>query len=765
MPAPAPAPLPALTRGIPIAEVATQAESALITLRGIDADVSSDRVTPVIADELPVLTRETDARLDETARILTSNPSLQTLHSLEGDWTGVAENLDAWKRDLDRRQEALKGQVERLRELQTTWQDTRERAALRHRFEVLPRVDAVLEAITKTSTDVQARQLQVWTLLKGVDEQQARVIEEQASIQQAIDQAFNRLLVRDGPPIWSALLQAGDGRSIAQAGQGSFTAQINGLRAYAWRWKMRFLLHALLAAVLWFILYQVCKRITSWAGDDPGAAGAMRVFEAPLATALVLTLLLSTWVYPQMPRLLWASLGAAALVPTIFILRRITERHLFPILNALVVFYFVDQLRVVAAGTPLLARMLFLVEMLGAGLFLLWFLRKEPVPPIAAGLAGRPQRVIRFAAKIFLGVCGVAFLANALGFIALGDFIGDGTLGSAYLAVILYATLKIADGLVFIALRGRPFVYLGMVRRHAPLIRHRVVWFLQWVAYVMWAVGTLELFSLRAPLFAAVKHGLDAQLSIGSLQFTPGNVLSFCITVWAAFLLSRFVQFVLEEDVYPHFPLPSGLPYAISKMIHYVILLLGFFVALAALGQDMTKFTILAGAFGVGLGFGMQNIVNNFVSGLILLFERPIKVGDLVEIGGTTGVVRRIGIRASIIRTRDSSEIIVPNGNLISNQVTNWTLSNRQRGIEIPVSVASGSDPAKVIRLLEEVAAKHPRIASDPKPEAVFTKFGADAFSFELHAWTNHADEWVQIRSELALAINQALVRENIPIK
>ncbi len=136
-------------------------------------------------------------------------------------------------------------------------------------------------------------------------------------------------------------------------------------------------------------------------------------------------------------------------------------------------------------------------------------------------------------------------------------------------------------------------------------------------------------------------------------------------------------------------------------MLHYVILLLGFFVALGALGIDLTKVTILAGAFTVGIGFGLQNVINNFVSGLILLFERPIKVGDVIEVGGNVGEVSRIGIRASVIRTADGSEVIVPNGSLISSQVTNWTFSDRQRAVEVSVNVVGGTDPQRVVELLK----------------------------------------------------------------
>jgi small-conductance mechanosensitive channel len=128
------------------------------------------------------------------------------------------------------------------------------------------------------------------------------------------------------------------------------------------------------------------------------------------------------------------------------------------------------------------------------------------------------------------------------------------------------------------------------------------------------------------------------------------------------------------------------IPQAISTMVHYALLLLGFFVGLAVLGVDLTKVTILAGAFTVGVGFGLQTVINNFVCGLILLFERPIKVGDVIQIDSDIGEARRIGIRACIIRTTDGSEIIVPNASIIANKVTNWTLSDRYRAIEIPVA-------------------------------------------------------------------------------
>ena len=247
-------------------------------------------------------------------------------------------------------------------------------------------------------------------------------------------------------------------------------------------------------------------------------------------------------------------------------------------------------------------------------------------------------------------------------------------LRSVYVAALLYTAMRILEGLIIIALQVPPLSSLRVVSLHRPMLQRRMCRILEFLAILLWLNLMLNFFGLLTPLIATIKAALNASIAIGSLSISLGGILAFLIAIWASFLISKFLRFLLEEDIYRHFRLASGIPYAISTMLHYVILLVGFFIALGALGIDLTKITILAGAFSVGVGFGLQNVINNFVSGLILLFERPIKIGDVIEVSGNVGEVRRIGIRASIIRTADGSEVIVPNGSLISSQVTNWTL-------------------------------------------------------------------------------------------
>jgi small-conductance mechanosensitive channel len=204
-------------------------------------------------------------------------------------------------------------------------------------------------------------------------------------------------------------------------------------------------------------------------------------------------------------------------------------------------------------------------------------------------------------------------------------------------------------------------------------------------------------------------------------------------------------------------------PYAISTTVNYAVLLLGFFLAVSAAGLDLTRITVLVGAFGVGIGFGLQNIFNNFISGLILLFERPIEVGDEIRIGDASGIVRRIGIRASRIRQWDNSEIIVPNSKLISENVKNWTMTAGKRGIEVPVSVNHGPDINQVVALLVQTAKSNPLVADEPPPQVLLGDIAPPpTLNFRLRAWTAQADKVTRIASDLAVAVGKALADADV---
>jgi small-conductance mechanosensitive channel len=253
---------------------------------------------------------------------------------------------------------------------------------------------------------------------------------------------------------------------------------------------------------------------------------------------------------------------------------------------------------------------------------------------------------------------------------------------------------------------------------------------------------------------------VEYKLALGTIEIAVGAVFSFIIILVIVFVLARLVRIFLEMEVFPRLRLPRGVPGAISMMVRYTIIGFGFFLAISAIGVDLGKFGLLAGAMGVGLGFGLRNIIENFVSGLILIFERPIQVGDTVEVGDVFGNVEKIGIRSSTVKTFDGSEVIVPNANLISNQVSNWTMSDQRRRIQLPVKVAFGNNPHKTLELLLKVAREHQGVLEFPEPMATFNGFGDNFLDFTLYYWIS--ENILQTKSEIALGVHDIIKEAGI---
>ena len=251
---------------------------------------------------------------------------------------------------------------------------------------------------------------------------------------------------------------------------------------------------------------------------------------------------------------------------------------------------------------------------------------------------------------------------------------------------------------------------------------------------------------------------------IGNISISLGNIIFFIISIWLSVAVARFVKFILEGDVLPKFNLPRGVPGTISILSSYLIIGLGIIIAVVGAGIDLNSFALLAGALGIGIGFGLQDIVMNFISGLILIFERPIQIGDAVQVEELSGRVQHIGIRSSTIKTWEGAEVIVPNGNLISNKLINWTLSDHRRRIDIKIGVAYGTDVNLVMETLLECAKINDKILTSPPPYVLFNDFGESSLDFELRCWTADFALWIEIRSDLRIAVEKAFREKKIEI-
>jgi len=443
-----------------------------------------------------------------------------------------------------------------------------------------------------------------------------------------------------------------------------------------------------------------------------------------------------------------------ALVPMIRLVRPMVNEAVASVIYSLGFLFTVDNLRQ-AAGIPVVGQAVLVVESLGGIILLVWSGQHYRRFVMQRAESSRVI-LLSLARWLVLVVLVVALVAGAAGYMRLARLLTPGVLAGGVMALASLAYLRVVSGVVAVALRLWPLRLLRMVEHHRDLIERRVHHLLFWTALIGWLVRYLNYLGLLDSAWALGQAVLTTKVERGTLSFSVGNVLEFLLTVTFAYLLSRFLRFFLQEDCYPRIDLAPGLSYAVSSLLNYIIVALGFVAGFAVMGVDYSKVSVMAGAFGVGIGFGLQSIVNNFVSGLILLFERPVHVGDAVQLGNLQGRIRRIGIRASVVRTLQGAEIIVPNAQLITEQVTNWTLTDQLRRLDLAVGVNYSAAPKKVIEVLEGVARAHPKVLTDPAPRALFTSYGDSSINFELRAWTEYTDS-IQTHSDLAVAVYDAV--------
>jgi small-conductance mechanosensitive channel len=244
----------------------------------------------------------------------------------------------------------------------------------------------------------------------------------------------------------------------------------------------------------------------------------------------------------------------------------------------------------------------------------------------------------------------------------------------------------------------------------------------------------------------------------GSGDVTVAALLKLVAWVGAVVILERILRQRALTRLLARTPLPPGSQFGIARIFGYAFLTLGIYLGLQFAGIDVGSLAIIAGAIGVGIGFGLQNIVSNFVSGIIILIERPISLGDRVEVGGTAGDVAKISLRSTTVVTNDNISIIVPNSEFITSQVVNWSHGDPKVRMRIPFGVAYGSDVAKLKTIMPGVGAGHPRILTEPAPELLFVGFGESSLDFELSVWTSAmAVRPRKLVSDLNFAIERTL--------
>ncbi len=751
-------------RPISAPEIARRAERDITELNLIRALLRPDPDVAKIAERFEP-EAEMRRRLVEESALDLQNPSPRKLKDLRDRWTALQGFLDSWGGTVARRASALDRERGQMQQIRADWLLTVEYADSAGLPPAL--VDRARSIVAATDTlDVQfgERFNAVLTLQDKIADGLIEAADMQARIRAAQDVARQRLLVRESVPLWDAFRED-EPRVLGEQFREAIAEDVETLTAYV-REHRQDLLNQIVffLLVLGFMLW-VSRRSRRWPAsvlEDAGMAASIQVVQRPISSAALLSLWLTATFQPRIPDAVGSSVELLAIVPVLRLIPvRIRERLRTPIYG-LVVLFVLSVVYATTTAQSLVQRLILLMLTSLALAGLLWIMR--PGSELRAMRNTRGWDVVFTLAHLGVAALLVSLVANTIGNVSLSETLTLGTVTSALYAVLVYALVWLFHGLWRLLLRSRPAQRLNVVRHHRDRIDRAGTVVINLFGVSLWLWASLLVMRLWGPAVEWVGAALATSFTLGSVTIAVGGVLAFIAVLVVTTLASRTLRVVLEEDVLARTQLPRGLPGTISTVVHYAIITLGFLLAMAAAGIELNRVVVLAGALGVGIGFGLQDIVRNFVSGLILAFERPFGIGDTIEVGNLMGKVGRIGARSSTIRTFDGADVIVPNSNLVSNQVVNWTLNDSHRRITISVGVAYGSDPETVLTVLRAVADGHAEVSKYPEPLTLFRGFGESALNFELRFWISDVEWTLRTGSALTNAVHDALKAAGITI-
>ena len=758
---PAPSAVPSL-EPVPPSEVPKRLEASRRLLREI-----SERSEPA---ELPEIVKEIedtrgafaeDVKNARTA--IAGSLRAEEILDLEISWKNRAAKIANWQTMISGWNSRLYADLTLLDQEEKIWELSLKSYTPRSLpNEVERAVRDVLGELKKARSEVQGRVAKVLVLENDLSQRANSMSVILGNLSLARDQFRESLVVAEQAPLWE---MSAEWESI-RLPEGGVTAllsrQLADSREYIRSHQRRYGFLISVLFIVTIVVSALSRMVARWAHDHPHFEEATHFLRRPVSLALLITLVPTLLIFSEnAPRFLTSSASLVLLVPVLRLLPPLIDSATRPILFVVACFYVFDALRRLVLPVPFLDRLAFLCADLAAIAILVWLFRPARVKKSPAENPTPSYLIFGFRVVLFL--CCVSLAANILGYFALARVLSTGILYSTYAAFALFGTARALSILLAVALDSDPARSLSIVTRYGKIISQCAFGTFRVTAMILWLIAVLNFFGIKESVLNAIASFFTAPIREGRINFSLWDIIAFGLVLAAAVFVARAVRLVLNEDVFPRIRTARGVPAMITTSIYYTLLFFGFFLALGIAGVDVNRFTLLAGAFGVGVGFGMQNIVNNFISGLILLFERPVQAGDIVEVAGVQGVVKHIGIRSSTIMTHEGADAIVPNGMLISEKLMNWTLTNSWRRVDIPVGVAYGSELEKVMQILFSTAGADPSVLKDPAPAVLFQGFGESSMNLELRFWT-HLRAHQEARTRVSVAIVRALESAGIEI-
>ena len=683
---------------------------------------------------------------------------IQRLETLVEHWNFYQKRLGAWHKKLQKQTLPISADAAELSSRKQYWMSLRESSADTLSPALLKRIDDLIAEINRAEAVLSEPLGDLIDLGQRGNDVAQKVEEGLGKTNQLVRSNDLSMLAVDAPSLWEAVgtPRAIDREQLVQ----NLQVELQYSQEYYEAYATRIAIIRVFFVLLLFVLAWLSWKSKSAISTRPELAEYRNTLRRPFSAWMVLAAFGMMALQGDLPLMVRQLVLLVIWIPILRLLPRKTLRLVGPWVYMSAVFYALGIVGYILSADEFLFRMILLVTNLMMLITMLWLVRRSS--ELVKTFSGAWLKIIK--ASITFGFLAIltAIISNLVGNVTMAQTLTQAVIDSSYLALFLYTSISVLAGFLLFVFKARAEKLVAN-SQHASSVIGLLVNLYKVGLFLYWLVASLDMFRVWLPLSTAWNQLMAFTIEIGKFTISIESLLLFPISVYVAYRVAKTTRAVLNEDVFPNMALPRGIGNSVSSILYYALIMAGFFVALAIAGFEVSQLGMIISALGVGIGFGLNTVVNNFVSGLILMLERPVQPGDTIEVSGTLGKVREIGMRATTLSTFDGADVLVPNGMLLSEKMINWTLSSDSRRIDIAIGVAYDSDPEQVLALLSRVAAETEGVSLHPPPSVLFTGFGESALSFSLRAWTS-SDDSVFIKSNMAVRLYKALREAGIQI-
>ena len=676
----------------------------------------------------------------------------------------MSSEIALYVKQLQEYEELIKANTKRyteaiafLKNAETTWIATQENAHKEGAPDaLLKQIEEMLYNIDEIKKEYKVLYNRSLTNSQLVTENLFKLNSKTEEIKEKIEITRNEIFKQNQAPLFSAMIEESFSpfnytKSIVKTLGEKYTEIVDYFKTNTDSW-LSFIVVSILSLVFVLFYNKLYRHDKLFVVESSAEKNIFFFIGRPFATYTLLFVLGLVIVFADRPAVLGEFISIVLIIPVIRILQTIVKKENHRYIYTLFTLYFFIWFFKNSLDYELERRTFMLLVSIVFFIFMATVIRKNIILDMGQNIATKIIHYVLMGSLFFMAI---AMGSNIYGSVLLSDRILNAILTICYSGMVFYVLYVILTGYIVLILRRRVSTASNMLDKYATKIEQRTTILIKIWMFLWWLLIVSKTVSLYPLLVTIEEIVFNFSFPIAQTIVSVHAIVDFILVVTGTWVVARFTRLLLEVEVFARFTLPRGVPTAILTTLNYIIIITGTIIAFSSLGVTPQQFALVFGALGVGIGFGLRNIIANFVSGIIMVFERPVQIGDTIEVENTMGNVQSIGARSSTIKTFDGSEVIIPNADFIAKEIINWTLSDEHRRKTVAFKVDLDNDIEEILEIMRRVAVSHKDVLKEPKPLATFKGFGEYYLEFKLYFWLSenlivaHSEVTINLYKEL----------------